>query len=205
VSRGISLAILGINQHCPLVRLTPSPLPRIKKTWRINKEMKTNTQQSGWEFWKPTREGGRSKEMIEGLMAGGWQASAWGRPGSIPQWSSPEPVSSIQAKMTLKNWRTKREWSQYADSRGLADVSLILPQRKGERQRKKPLVINPSKNSTPKQESWWITHMISATWRPHANLNCHTSLRQKLTKQMVMKDRKKLTTQPRGDYGRASA
>jgi hypothetical protein len=46
-SRGISPATLGINQHRPLGRLTlPHPCKK-KKTWTINKELKTNTQQRG--------------------------------------------------------------------------------------------------------------------------------------------------------------
>jgi hypothetical protein len=67
------------------------------------------------------------------------------------------------------------EPSQHADSRGLADGSLTMPQRKKARQRYKLQVNNHSKN-------------------PTTNLNCHASLREELTKQLLLKDRRKKTT-----------
>jgi hypothetical protein len=49
-SCGIPPATSGINQHSPLDRLTlhhPPPKKKTPKNW-INKELKTNTQQTGW-------------------------------------------------------------------------------------------------------------------------------------------------------------
>jgi hypothetical protein len=48
-----------------------------------------------------------------------------------------------------------------ADSRGPADGSLTLPQRKGVRQRNKPLVNKHSKKPTPQQDSWWTIELSS--------------------------------------------
>jgi hypothetical protein len=45
-------------------------------------------------------------------------------------------------------------------SRGPADESLTLPQRKGTRQRNKPPVNQQSKNSTTKQDRRWTTEVI---------------------------------------------
>jgi hypothetical protein len=44
-SCNIPPATLGINQHSYLGRLTPTLQ---KKTWRVNNELKTNTQWRGW-------------------------------------------------------------------------------------------------------------------------------------------------------------
>jgi hypothetical protein len=45
----------------------------------------------------------------------------------------------------------------------------------------------------------------SEIWGQHANVNCHTSLSEELTKQLPLKDRRKNITQPPGgDYDRAA-
>jgi hypothetical protein len=56
-----------------------------------------------------------------------------------------------------------RKPSQYADSRGPADGSLTLLQRKRVRQRNKTPVSKHSENPTPKQDSWWATKLLSGT------------------------------------------
>jgi hypothetical protein len=66
--------------------------------------------------------------------------------------------------MTLQNWKIISKPSQHVDSRGPADGSLTLPQRKGTRQRNKPQVNQHTGNPTPKQDSWWVTELISGTW-----------------------------------------
>jgi hypothetical protein len=110
-----------------------------------------------------------------------------------PQSSSPEPVSSTQSQTALQNWKTNSKPSQHDDSRGLADGSLNLPQRKEARQRNKLPVHKHSENQTLKYNSWRTTKLISLTWGQHANLNCHTSLREQLTKQLPLKDRRRKT------------
>jgi hypothetical protein len=59
----------------------------------------------------------------------------------------------------LKN----KQSSQHADSRGPADTTLTLPQRKGVKQRNKPPVNKYSKKPPPKWDSWWTTEMIFGT------------------------------------------
>jgi len=56
-----------------------------------------------------------------------------------------------------------------------------LSQRKGVRQRNKPLINQHSKNPTPEQVGWWATELRTS----------HTSLREELTKPLLLKDRKK--------------
>jgi hypothetical protein len=51
--------------------------------------------------------------------------------------------------------------SQHADSRGLANGSLTLSQRKRARQRNKPPANQHRENPTPKQDDWWMTELIS--------------------------------------------
>jgi hypothetical protein len=65
-----------------------------------------------------------------------------------------------------------------------------LLQRKGSRQRSKLPVNKYSKNTT-RQDSWWATELIL---EPEDNIqteNCHTALREELTKQLPLKNRKK--------------
>jgi hypothetical protein len=113
--------------------------------------------------------------------------------GTSPQSSSPEIVSNIQSQTTLQNWKTITKTSQQGDSRGTADRSLILPQKKGMRQINNPPVNQHTKNATQKQDNWWATKLISRTWRKHKNLNCHTSLRKEMMKQLPLKHRIKKT------------
>jgi hypothetical protein len=84
-----------------------------------------------------------------------------------------------------------------------------LPQRKGTRQRNKAPIIKHSENPTPKQDSWWTTELISGTKGQHANLNCLILLREELTKQLPLKDRRKNPNKHYPttwrDYDRASA
>jgi hypothetical protein len=47
-SRGFPSTIPEINQHSPLDRLIPIAQKKPQKTLKINKELKTNTQQRGW-------------------------------------------------------------------------------------------------------------------------------------------------------------
>jgi hypothetical protein len=102
----------------------------------------------------------------------------------LSQWATPKFKQ-------LQNWKRISKPSQHAEIKGPADRSLTLPQRKGPRQRNKPSVNKNSKNPTPKQDSWWTTKLISGTWGQHTNLNCHTPLREELTKQLPLKDRRK--------------
>jgi hypothetical protein len=60
-----------------------------------------------------------------------------------------------------------------------------LPQRKGVRQRNKPLINQHSENPTPNRMAGG-PHCRSL--EPEAS---HTSLREELTKQLLLKDRKK--------------
>jgi hypothetical protein len=50
--------------------------------------------------------------------------------------------------------------SEHADSRGPADGSLNLPQRKGVRQRNKPPVNQHSKNPAPKQDGYNASFIV---------------------------------------------
>jgi hypothetical protein len=68
-----------------------------------------------------------------------------------------------------------------------------LPQRKEARQGNKVPVIKHSENSTAKQDDWWATKLISWICRQYTNLNYHISLREELTKQLPLKDRRKKT------------
>jgi hypothetical protein len=45
----------------------------------------------------------------------------------------------------------------------MADRSMTLLQRKGVRQRNKPPVNKHNEKTTPKQDSWWATELISGT------------------------------------------
>jgi hypothetical protein len=69
-------------------------------------------------------------------------------------------MTNIQSQTALQNWKANSKPSQHADSRGPADRSLNLPQRKGVRQRNKPPVNKHSEDPTPKQDSWWTTELI---------------------------------------------
>jgi hypothetical protein len=62
--------------------------------------------------------------------------------------------------MTPQNRKIISKPSQHSDSRGQADRSLTLPQRKGVRQRNKPQVIKHSENPTPNQDNWWAKELI---------------------------------------------
>jgi hypothetical protein len=66
-----------------------------------------------------------------------------------------------------------------------------VSQRKGARQKNKPPANQHSKNPTPKQDGWWATELISRTCGQHTNLNFCTSVREGLTMQLPLKDRRK--------------
>jgi hypothetical protein len=70
-------------------------------------------------------------------------------------------VSNTQNQIAPQNCKTNSEPSQHADSRGVVDGSLTLPQRKGVRQRNKPLINKYSGKPPPKQDSWWTIELIS--------------------------------------------
>jgi hypothetical protein len=69
-----------------------------------------------------------------------------------------------------------------------------LSQRKGARQRNNSPVIKHSENPTPKHDSWWDTQLIPEPEGQHTNINCHSPLREELTKQLPLKDRRKKQT-----------
>jgi hypothetical protein len=95
--------------------------------------------------------------------------------------------------------------SKHADSRGLADRPLTLPQRKRGRQRNKPPVIKHSENPTPEQDNWWATVLIL---EPEDKIQTLTATPQEggAAKKLSLKDRRKKhypTTWQ--DYNRVSA
>jgi hypothetical protein len=73
------------------------------------------------------------------------------------------------------------------------DGSLILLQRKGTRKRNKPPVNKHSEKSPTSKATQLVDYRADLSLGQHANLNCHTSLREELTKQLPLKDRSKKT------------
>jgi hypothetical protein len=71
--------------------------------------------------------------------------------------------------MTLQNWKILSKPSQHTDSRGQADGSLTLPQRKGVKQRKKHPVNQHSENPTPKSMPGGLQ-----SWSPEPEDNIQT-------------------------------
>jgi hypothetical protein len=68
-----------------------------------------------------------------------------------------------------------------------------LPQRKGIRQRNKPLVNQHSKNPTPKQDG---CRAVLQNLRPIYKFKLPPSLREELTKQLLPKDRRQTGKSP---------
>jgi hypothetical protein len=106
---------------------------------------------------------------------------------SSPKSSSPEPVSNIQVKQNCKIEKQTASHHNMLTAGG--EVKKQAPSKQAQQ---KP-------NSKAGQLVDYRAH--SRTKGQHTNLNCHTSLREQLTKQLPLKDRRKKAniTQPPGD------
>jgi hypothetical protein len=125
-------------------------------------------------------------------------ATAWSRAGSRPQSSSLEPVSKTQSQTAPQSWKTNSEPSQHTE--GQLTDHWPSPEKGSEAKKQDPLKQAQQKaNSKAGQLVGYKAD--SGTWGEHWNLNCHTSLTEELTKQLLLNNRrkKKNSTQPPGE------
>jgi hypothetical protein len=148
---------------------------------------------------KLTREGGRCKELIS---VGTFSKQRLQRQkGSEQVGDKPLPeIGQIEVHKAhvLNQWATskvkqlckieKQSTNQHNMLTAGGWQTILWP---CSRERNKPPIRQYSENSTPKQDGWWATEMFPRNWEQYTNSNCHTSLREELTKQLPLKDRKK--------------
>jgi hypothetical protein len=97
--------------------------------------------------------------------------------------------------MTLQNWKIISKPSQHADSRGWLMDHWPCSRERGKAKKQGPSKLTQWKLNS-KAEQLVSYRADPQNLRTHTNSNCHTSLKEELTKQLPLKDRRKTGKTP---------